>query len=199
MRRREQPGPALRHCLSLSPPLHPIHENVRIILPVSHPKSETATVAGAAGWVLPPELGGKQPLPRRQGTREQLGSAPLPSPGAGQGFGVFPMGFPLLLPCLPAPCLPRPPRSAELLGKSSQSWPGPCRVEEGWGGCREPGPSPLPMGLFWAGTGCAKAPREGKSQLHSLQAQQHLQKKTGARNGHKQEIPSSHGAGQGCR
>jgi len=58
------------------PPSHPVHQTTEIVLPVSRQKSETAGGEGAAaaGWVLPPELGGKQPLPQRHGTGERLGS-----------------------------------------------------------------------------------------------------------------------------
>lgn len=150
--------------------------------PVRNQARLTAKAAGAAGWDLPPELGEKRPLPQRHRTGEGL-SSPIrhrhPPLALSRDLG-FSLGFSICsCPCLPAPCLPRTPRSiTELLGRSSQSWSGPCRMEEGWGGCGEPGPSLLPKGFFFGqGLAVPKSPREGKSRPSSPQTQRHMEKK----------------------
>lgn len=135
--------------------------------PVRNQERLTAKAAGAAGWVLPPGLGGKQPLPERHDTGEGLGSRVQhrrPPLVVGRDLGSS-LWFSICF--CPACQLPACPgrlgaRSiTEVPGKSGQSWSGPRRMEEGWGGCGDPGPSPLPKGFFGQELAVPKPPGKG--------------------------------------
>ena len=109
-------------------------------------------------------------------------AATLPSRWA--GIWGLPYGFPSAL-ALPARSLPAPDTLEHRASRSS--WERAARAGrelvwtaqdgEGWGGCGEPGPSPLPSGFFGQRLAVPKPPREGKSWLSSPQTQRPLQKK----------------------
>lgn len=106
-------------------------------------------------------------------------TATLPSRWA--GIWGLPYGFP------PAPALPAISLPALDTSEHQSSWERAVRAGrelvwttqdgEGWGGCREPGPSPLPRGFGGQGLAEPKPPGEEKYRPSSPQTLWRLQKK----------------------
>lgn len=118
-------------------------------------------VTGAAGWVFPPELRGKQPL-YPKGTALGKEQAPGSLSLLWEGIWGLPYGFPSAC-VLSASSLPALGTSEHGdLGQSSRSQH-VCMAQdgEGWRDCRELHPFPLPRGFFGHGLAVLKPPRKG--------------------------------------
>lgn len=119
-------------------------------------------VTDAAGWVFPPELRGKQPF-YPKGTALGKEQAPGSLSLLWEGIWGLPYGFPSAC-VLSASSLTALGTSEHGDLRQSSRSQHVCMAQDGEGWGLQGSPSfPTPQGIFWAWTGCAEAPQEGKS------------------------------------